>query len=85
MNVTIYRAEAMARTLKIQRFGSSLGVILPEDVLAHLGAEEGDELLLLPTQNGWRMIRADEKFRRTMKHAEDCMHRYHDTLRNLSQ
>jgi antitoxin component of MazEF toxin-antitoxin module len=38
--------------LKVRKFGNSLGVILPKEVLQRLTATEGDRLLLLESPDG---------------------------------
>ncbi len=73
------------KKLKVRRIGNSLGVILPKEVLEQLGAKEGDELVLTRAQDAWLMARRDEKFHRTMKHAEEFINKYRNTLRELAK
>ncbi len=70
---------------KVQRIGDSLGVVLPEEVLEHLGVEEGDELALIGMQHACLLLRPGNKFQRIMRHATECMNRYASTLRDLSK
>ena len=37
--------------LKLRKVGSSLGVVLPQEVIEHLRANEGDELFLVEGPN----------------------------------
>ncbi len=73
------------KTLKVQRIGNSLGVILPEEVLEQLGAQEGDELVFARAQDAWLVARHSEKFQRAMKYAVEGMDKYHNTLRDLAK
>jgi len=71
--------------LKIRKIGNSTGVILPKDVLAELGVEEGDELTLTKTPDGFAIGNRDAKFKRTMEIAEKFMKQYRNTLRELAK
>jgi putative addiction module antidote len=42
----------MNATLKITKIGNSAGVILPKELLAHLGAAVGETLSVVTTPNG---------------------------------
>ncbi len=72
--------------LKIRKIGNSLGVVLPRDVLAQLGAGEGSEIVLTDTpEGGLRISRADEDFARQMEAAEEIMERYKNALAELAK
>ncbi len=70
---------------KVQRIGDSLGVMLPEEVLEHLGVEEGAELALIKMQHACLLLRPGNKFQRTIQHAAECINRYANTLRKLAK
>ncbi len=72
-------------TLKVRQLGNSLGVVLPKDVLARLGASEGDEILITKTETGLRLHRKDAEFEDPMRRAEMIMARYPNTLRALAK
>ncbi len=72
--------------LKIRRIGNSLGVVLPRDVLARLGVDEGSEIVLTDTpEGGLRIDRADEEFARQMEAAEEIMEQYKNALAELAK
>ena len=71
--------------LKVRKIGNSTGVILPKDVLAELGVQEGDELTLTKTPDGYTIVNRSEKFKRTMEIAEKGMNKYRNTLRELAK
>lgn len=72
--------------LKVRKIGNSLGVVLPRDVLARLGAAEGDELILIDGPEGALQIsRADDDFARQMEAAEEIMERYKNALAELAK
>ena len=71
--------------LKIRKIGNSAGVVLPKDVLAALGVQEGDELTLTKTPDGFTIGNRSEKFKRTMEIAEKFMKQYRNTLRELAK
>ncbi len=75
----------MASTLKLNRIGNSVGVILPKDVLAKLRVREGDMLYLTEAPDGYRISQYDPEFARQMEVAEEVMRRRRDALRELAK
>lgn len=71
--------------LKVRQIGNSLGVVLPKDVLARLGAVEGDEILIAETETGLQLYRKDTEFEDHMRVVEKIMARYPNTLRALAK
>ncbi len=66
--VGCYNAR-MNTSLKITKIGNSAGVILPKEVLAHLGASAGQELSLVVTPRGIGLSSSDPDFEEQMKAA----------------
>ena len=62
-------------SLKIRAVGSSAGVILPRDLLNRLHLQEGDELFLVETPNGYELTPYNAEFAEQMKAAEKGMRR----------
>ncbi len=52
--------------LKVTAIGNSVGVILPDDVLARLNVREGDFQLLTEAPDGFRITRYDPEFEQEM-------------------
>lgn len=71
--------------LKVRKVGKSLGVILPQEVIANLNIKEGTALYLTETPGGYEFGPYDPEFVQKLKKAEDIMNRYCDTLRVLAQ
>jgi len=72
--------------LKVRRFGNSLGVVLPKEVVARLDTEEGARLYLTEAPGGgYRLVPYEPDFERKMTKAEDIMRRYRDTLHVLAK
>ena len=72
--------------LKVRKFGNSLGVILPKDVIRRLGATEGQTMLLTETPEGtFRLTPPNPEFEKKMNKAQDIMDRYRNTLRVLAK
>jgi putative addiction module antidote len=72
--------------LKIRKFGNSLGVVLPKDVIARLHAAEGDPLFLTEAPDGsYRLTPYDPDFEKKMAKAEDIISRYRNTLHVLAK
>jgi putative addiction module antidote len=71
--------------LKVTTIGNSTGVILNKEALAKLNVSKGDTLILTESPEGYILTRHNEEFERQMKIAEDFVHRYQDTLRELAK
>ncbi len=77
--------DAAETRLKVRRIGNSLGVVLPRDVLARLGAGEGDMLAVTPTEDGVVLTARDDDAARQIAVARDLMGRYRHTLGVLAK
>ena len=72
--------------LKVRKFGNSLGVVLPKEVIQRLNTAEGERLLLIESPDGaYQLAPADEEFENKMSKARDIMSRYRNTLRALAK
>jgi putative addiction module antidote len=70
--------------LKIRKFGNSLGVVLPKEVINRLRTQEGGPLFLIEAPGGsYRLTPYDPAFEKKMTKAEDIIHRYRNTLNAL--
>ncbi|HEY0883689.1 MAG TPA: AbrB/MazE/SpoVT family DNA-binding domain-containing protein [Ramlibacter sp.] len=73
------------KTLKLNRIGNSVGLVLPRDVLARLRVAEGDTLYLTEAPDGYRLTPFDPEFARQMDAAEQIMRENRDVLRKLAE
>lgn len=72
--------------LKVRKFGNSLGVVLPKEVIQRLHTGEGEPLFLMEgADGGYRLTAHDPDFEAKMAKAEDIMSRYRNTLHVLSK
>lgn len=71
--------------LKVRKVGTSSGVILPKDALQRLGVQEGDELFLVESPNGYEVTPYDPEFSAQLELAQEGMKAYRNTLRELAK
>lgn len=72
--------------LKVRRFGNSLGVVLPKDVINRLHTKDGEHLFLIEAPDGsYRLTPYDPAFEKKMAKAEEIIGRYRNTLHALSR
>ena len=72
--------------LKVRRFGNSLGVVLPKEVVNRLHTGDGQPLFLIEAPDGaYRLTPYDPAFERKMAKAEDIIGRYRKTLHVLAK
>ncbi len=72
--------------LKITKVGSSAGLVLSKEALAHLKAQQGDILYLTEAPGGgYRITPYSPDFERQIQLAESIMHDDREILRALAQ
>ena len=72
--------------LKIRKFGNSLGVILPKDVINRLRTKDGEPLFLIEAPDGgYQLTPYDPAFEKKLATAEDIIGRYRNTLHVLAK
>ena len=72
--------------LKVRKFGNSLGVVLPKDVINRLQTKDGEPLFLIESPDGtYRLTPYDPAFEQKMSKAKEIMGRYRNTLHTLSK
>jgi putative addiction module antidote len=75
----------MAATAKVLTIGSSSGIVLSKDAMAHLKVQKGDLLHISKTPNGIELTPYDQEFAEQMKAAEYVMNKHRDVLRMLAK
>ncbi len=72
--------------LKVRKFGNSLGVVLPREVINRLQTGDGAPLFLLENPDGsFQLTPYDPDFEKKMSKADDIMRRYRNTLHVLAK
>jgi putative addiction module antidote len=72
--------------LKVRKFGNSLGVVLPKDVISRLHTGDGEPLFLIEApEGGYRLTPYDPRFEKKMAKAEEIINRYRNTLHVLAK
>jgi putative addiction module antidote len=72
--------------LKVRKFGNSLGVVLPKEVIQRLRTGEGEPLFLVESPAGaYELTPYDPDFAEKMAKTEDILSRYRNTLRTLAK
>jgi len=75
----------MNATLKITRIGNSAGVVLPKELLVHLGASVGESLSVVTTPDGIALSLAEPDFEAQMAAAREVMARRKRALKELAK
>jgi len=72
--------------LKVRKFGNSLGVVLPKEVINRLHTSEGEPLFLVEAPDGaYQLTPYDPAFEKKMTKAEEIISRYRNTLHTLAK
>ena len=72
--------------LKVRKFGNSLGVVLPKEVINRLHTGDGQPLYLVEIPEGGYLITSyDPTFEEKMAKVEDICNRYRNTLHILAK
>lgn len=76
----------MMLELKVRKFGNSLGVVLPKEVINRLHTKDGAPLFLMEAEDGsYRLTPYDPAFERKMAIADDIVDRYRNALHVLAK
>ncbi len=75
----------MSKPLKIRKIGTSLGVVLPKELLIELGVGEGDTLYPVRTPDGVSLTQYDPDFAETLDDSRDYMRRHRNAMRELAK
>jgi putative addiction module antidote len=75
----------MTHALKLRPFGSSVGVIIPKEILGSLNVAEGDTVYLTQSQDGYRVVAHDPNFANAMEVYKGIAKKYRNTLRELAK
>ena len=72
--------------LKVRKFGNSLGVVLPKEVINRLQTADGEALFLIEAPDGgYQLTPYDPGFEKKMAKAEEIISRYRNTLHVLAK
>jgi putative addiction module antidote len=72
--------------LKIRKFGNSLGVVLPKEVISRLQTTKGAPVFLVELEDGdYRVTSSIPAFEKKMAKAVEVMNRYRNTLHTLAR
>lgn len=72
--------------LKVRKFGNSLGVVLPKEVINRLHTRDGEPLFLIEgPDGGYQLTPYDPGFEKKMAKADDIINRYRNTLHVLAK
>ena len=72
--------------LKVRKFGNSLGVVLPKEVVNRLQTADGQPLFLVEAADGaYRLTPYDPSFEKKMAKADGIISRYRNTLHKLAK
>lgn len=72
--------------LKVRKFGNSLGVVLPKEVINRLQTGDGEKLFLVEGAAGdYHLTPYDPAFEKQMAKIDDLMSRYKNALRALAK
>ena len=75
----------MSKPLKIRKIGTSLGVVLPKDLLTELGVGEGDKLYPVRTPDGVALSPYDADFEQAIEAGRKFMRRYPNAMKKLAE
>lgn len=75
----------MTNKLKVTTVGSSVGVVLPREILTKLRVEKGDSLYVHETPNGVELTAYDPEFAEQLEVAKQVMRDNRNLLRKLAE
>ena len=86
MNETLRNVDIEGHLLQVKKIGNSLGLILPQELLARLKLAEGDKLYVVAqTERGIKLSPYDPKHVKAMEIARRSFRKYADTYKALAK
>jgi putative addiction module antidote len=86
ITIVITSLEGDMLELKVRKFGNSLGVVLPKEVINRLRTSDGEPLFLIEAPDAsYRLTPYDPAFEKKMAKADDIVSRYRSTLHALAK
>lgn len=71
--------------LKLRKVGTSMGLVLPKEMLGHLHAKEGQEIFAVETPTGYTITALDPRVQKQVEAGEAFMDRYRDVFAALAK
>lgn len=71
--------------IQLKRIGNSTGLILPKDLLARLGLQQGDHVFITEGPDDLVVSKRDETFEKGMEIARKAMKDYENSLKELAK
>lgn len=75
----------MSRTIKLRKAGGSVSATIPRDLAERYRIEPGDELTVIPTDDGLLLTPYDRNFGEAMAAYEQIAKKYRNALRELAK
>jgi putative addiction module antidote len=75
----------MPTAVKITTIGSSVGIVLPKEILGYLHVEKGDTVYLTVSPDGIRISPYDVTFAQKVDALEQVMRENRDVLKKLAE
>ncbi len=75
----------MVRTVKLRRMGGSIGATIPKDLADRLHLDVGDEVFIVPTDEGLLITPYDPTFEEAMAVYRRGAKKYKNALRELAK
>lgn len=75
----------MATAVKVTTVGSSVGIVLPKEILNRLHVEKGDTIYITDSPDGVRLTAYDAEFARNLDAMEQVMRENRDVLKRLAE
>ena len=71
--------------LKLRSVGTSIGVLLPKEMLSRMKVKRNDALFVVETRDGYLLTPYDPEVERQVAKGREFMARYRDTFRALAK
>ena len=65
--------------------GSSIGTVIPQEMLSHLKVEKGDNLFAIETPNGYLLTSYDPEIEEQLEAGRTFMKQYQETFKTLAK
>ena len=85
MNHDIITSGILMHTLKLTQIGHSVGVVLPQEMLARLKLGKGDSLFLTEDSEGYHLTAHDPSLGEQLAAGREFMSKFRDSFHELAK
>jgi len=84
-DIRMFIGIQIVQTLKLTKVGTSVGAVIPKEMLSRMKVEKGDKLFAIETPEGYLLTPYDPAVEEQVKAGQEFMKEYRETFKALAK